>query len=153
MTEATTIRPTTAGAIKFAALYAALLATPAALTVVLSRGIDGAALMGLAAWFGVAFLVFFAIVRAGWYTLRLTDGGLETRALGRTSVLAWPAIDHFETSSFLGWEIFVKARGRGDDSRTGADLAAIGAYLYPMTPPELRDYLTIELNRRTGSPT
>ena len=153
MTAATTLRPTTAGSVKFAALYAGLLATPAALTVALAMGIDGAALLALAVWYSVAFLAFFAIVRVGWYTLRLTDGGMETRALGRTSVLAWPTIDHFETSSFLGREVFVKVRGRGDDSRRGADLAAIGAFLYSMSAPELRDYLTIELNRRTGSPT
>jgi hypothetical protein len=116
-------------------------------------GIDGASLIALAFWFSIAFLAFFAIVRAGWYTLRLTDGGVETRAFGRTSVLAWPTIDHFETSSLLGREVFVKVRGPADGSRKGADLAAIGAFLYSMSAPELRDYLTIELNRRTGSPT
>ena len=153
MTATTTLRPTTAGTVRFAALYAALLASPAALTVAIAMGIDGASILALSLWFSIAFLAFFAIVRAGWYTLKLTDGGMETRALGRTSVLAWPSIDHFETSSLLGREVFVKVRGRNSDERKGADLAAIGAFLYSMTAPELRDYLTIELNRRTGSPT
>ena len=152
MTAATTLRPTPAGTVKFAAFYAALIALPFAATLLLVDR-SATAFIGPAVGFLVAGLAFAGLVRAGWFTLNLTDRGIETRALRRTSLLPWEEIDHFEIGRFLGREMWVRARGRPDDTGRGADLAAVGAVLFGMTAPELRDYLTIELNRRTGSPT
>jgi hypothetical protein len=152
VTEATVVRPTRAGTIKFAMFYAAMIAIPLAVTTFLIQGVSLTALVGVGLGYLVAVVAFAGLVGAGFFGLMVTDTGLRMGSR-RARELPWSEVDRIETGRFLGREIWVRVEGRPDESGKRDAFAVVAAFLFSMSAPELRDYLVALISQRTGSPT
>ena len=151
MTAATLLRPTRAGIVKFGLLYAAFISIPISITWLVLEGPSVGVIAGLAAGYLVAALAFAALVGTGFYGFTPTEAGLRS-GRHRARVLPWSQVDRIETGRFLGWEIWIRVLGKPEAGTKAPVLAVFPAFVYGMSPAELRDLLITYLSRRTESP-